>query len=62
MALCYFLSHGRLRNMSNNNKSFLLELPSLLKGLVKQAELGGEGNDTQFEQAFSNLAHAYLKD
>lgn len=48
--------------MSNNNKSFLLELPSLVKGLVKQAELGGEGNDTQFEQAFSNLAHAYLKD
>lgn len=30
-------------------------------GEVKTAELGG-GQDTPFEQAFSNLAHAYLKD
>lgn len=51
---------GKVKNMSNNNK-FLLELPPI-NGFVKQAELGGEGNDTQFEQAFSNLAHAYLKD
>ena len=28
----------------------------------KQAALGGDGNDTQFEQAFSNLAHAFIKD
>jgi hypothetical protein len=28
----------------------------------KHAELGGDGKDVQFEQAFSNLAHAYLKD
>lgn len=30
-------------------------------GQIKEAELGG-GQDTPFEQAFSNLAHAYLKD
>lgn len=29
---------------------------------VKQADLGGRGDDTSFEQAFSNLAHAYLRD
>lgn len=29
---------------------------------TKQAELGGRGDDTPFEQAFSNLAHAYLRD
>jgi hypothetical protein len=31
------------------------------KNQIKTAELGG-GQDTPFEQAFSNLAHAYLKD
>lgn len=34
---------------------------SLAGGRVKVAELGG-GQDTPFEQAFANLAHAYLKD
>ena len=29
---------------------------------VKQADLGGRGDNASFEQAFSNLAHAYLKD
>lgn len=29
---------------------------------VKVAELGGDGNDTSFEQAMSNLGHAYLRD
>lgn len=29
---------------------------------VKTAELGGDGKDSSFEQAFSNLAHAYLRD
>lgn len=29
---------------------------------VKTAELGGDGGDQPFEQAFSNLAHAYLRD
>lgn len=31
-------------------------------GLVKAAALGGDGQDTSFEQSFSNLAHAYLRD
>lgn len=31
-------------------------------GRMKLAELGGDGQDTSFEQAFSNLAHAYLSD
>lgn len=31
-------------------------------GFVKLAELGGDGQDTSFEQSFSNLAHAYLRD
>jgi len=30
--------------------------------VIKQAELGGDGQDQPFEQAFSNLAHAYLRD
>jgi len=29
---------------------------------VKAAEIGGRGDDAAFEQAFSNLAHAYLRD
>jgi hypothetical protein len=29
---------------------------------VKHAELGGDGQDGAFEQAFASLAHAYLKD
>ena len=29
---------------------------------VKVAELGGDGQDAPFEQSFSNLAHAYLRD
>lgn len=28
---------------------------------IKVAELGGDGQDSSFEQAFSNLAHAYLR-
>jgi hypothetical protein len=32
------------------------------RGQTKQAELGGRGDDMPFEQAFSNLAHAYLRD
>ena len=34
---------------------------ALIRGQMKTAELGG-GQDTPFEQAFSNLAHAYIKD
>ena len=29
---------------------------------TKQADFGGKGDSTSFEQAFSNLAHAYLRD
>lgn len=29
---------------------------------IKRADLGGDGQSVPFEQAFSNLAHAYLKD
>jgi hypothetical protein len=29
---------------------------------IKLAELGGDGQDAPFEQSFSNLAHAYLRD
>jgi len=29
---------------------------------TKQADIGGRGDDTSFEQSFSNLAHAYLRD
>ena len=29
--------------------------------LYKQAVLGGDGNDVQFEQSFSNLAHSFLR-
>lgn len=31
-------------------------------GPEKMAELGGSGNDIPFEQAFANLAHAYLRE
>lgn len=30
--------------------------------LIKLAELGGDGKDTEFERSFSNIAHSYLKD
>ena len=34
----------------------------LSRSRTKQAYLGGDGQDVPFEQAFSNLAHAYLQD
>lgn len=34
----------------------------LYGGTIKVAELGGDGQDAPFEQSFSNLAHAYLRD
>lgn len=37
-------------------------MTGLSRAGTKAAELGGDGNDVQFEQAFSNLAHAYLAD
>ena len=30
--------------------------------LLKKASVGGKGGETEFEQAFSSLAYAYLKD
>jgi len=30
--------------------------------MIKVADIGGDGQDVPFEQAFSNLAHAYLRD
>ena len=56
-----FSKPWKVKNMSNKSNSFLNTLPPIA-GFVKKAELGGAGNDVQFEQAFSNLAHAYLKD
>ena len=47
--------------MSQNTDKFLVELPPI-NGFVKKAGGSDLGNDTQFEQSFSNLAHAYLKD
>ena len=48
------------------NNKLMLDLPPIalppIVGIIKKAELGGSGNDNQFEQSFSNLAHAYLKD
>ena len=56
-----FSKPWKVKNMSNKSNSLLNSLPPIA-GFVKKAELGGAGNDVQFEQAFSNLAHAYLKD
>jgi hypothetical protein len=47
--------------MSKDIKNFFVELPPI-NGFVEKTAEGDPGNDTQFEQAFSNLAHAYLKD
>jgi hypothetical protein len=41
---------------------WLQVLRSKQLGWAKKAALGGAGNDMPFEQAFSNLAHAYLRD
>ena len=43
-------------------KYWLKVLKSHDRSHIKTAELGGDGKDTSFEQAFSNLAHAYLRD
>jgi hypothetical protein len=47
------------------NKSVTTKLAALRQYArtgVKEATFGGKGDDTPFEQAFSNLAHAYLQD
>jgi len=48
--------------LPHNAQSSLSALKNQQRGLAKQAELGGDGQDIPFEQALSNLAHAYLRD
>lgn len=43
-------------------KQHLANMGQYARNGVKAAALGGKGDDTPFEQAFSNLAHAYLED
>ena len=43
-------------------KNKLADMAKYARTGVKYATLGGRGDDTPFEQAFSNLAHAYLQD
>src|SRR6185369_2181582 len=54
---------SRMEQMANQSHLDVLrdQLVKLARGRIKTAELGGE-QDAQFEQAFSNLAHAYIKD
>ena len=52
---------------SKNNKkptwtTKLANMSQYSRGNIKTATLGGKGDDIPFEQAFSNLAHAYLQD
>ena len=50
---------------TNYNKDVakkLADLKNYARTGVKIAALGGKGDDVPFEQAFSNLAHAYLQD
>jgi hypothetical protein len=43
-------------------KHWLNVVRSYDRSQVKAAQIGGRGDDVAFEQAFSNLAHAYLRD
>lgn len=43
-------------------KHWLKAMQSYDRTQTKYADLGGKGDDTSFEQSFSNLAHAYLRD
>lgn len=52
-------------NKSNKKPAWSAKLAKMAqysRGHVKAATLGGKGDDVPFEQAFSNLAHAYLQD
>ena len=49
-------------NYSKNVNNKLAALRNYAQTGVKLATLGGKGDDVPFEQAFSNLAHAYLQD
>lgn len=49
-------------NYSKNVSNKIDKLRNYARNGVKVAALGGKGDDVPFEQAFSNLAHAYLQD
>ena len=49
-------------NYNKNVSNKLEKLRGYARNGVKVAALGGKGDDVPFEQAFSNLAHAYLQD
>jgi hypothetical protein len=49
-------------NYSKNVSNKIDKLRNYARNGVKAAALGGKGDDVPFEQAFSNLAHAYLQD
>lgn len=50
------------KKRASDTKHWLNVVKNHDRSQVKTAELGGDGKDTSFEQAFSNLAHAYLRD
>lgn len=50
------------RRVVKSVQEALQQIRSLDRSMTKRAELGGDGQDIPFEQAFSNLAHAYLSD
>jgi hypothetical protein len=49
-------------NKSSSVSNRLAAMAAYARTNVKTATLGGKGDDVPFEQAFSNLAHAYLQD
>jgi hypothetical protein len=46
----------------NSRSEIAYRREALRAHIIKCAELGGDGQDQPFEQAFASLAHAYLKD
>ena len=50
------------KGKTSSYKHWLAVVRAHDRSQTKQAEIGGRGDDTPFEQAFSNLAHAYLRD
>lgn len=50
------------KNKEASWKHWLNVVRSHDRSHTKYAEIGGRGDDASFEQAFSNLAHAYLRD
>lgn len=50
------------KSKQNSWTHWLHVVRSYDRSQTKQAALGGRGDDIPFEQAFSNLAHAYLRD